>query len=325
MQARGRRAAGRARAVRAGAAVGRARRLPHRGRRGRASRGRAARGAARTPAPRRSTFIWRRASRRASSSPAARSGATTSSGSCSAAIVAAGAAVLRRLRALRRQPLGSRRCNARERAELQTREARAATQQYERITATFPVTQTTTENLRVTVVEFRRIARAQRLRPSAAFAHASRVLERFPQMEIDTHQLERAASPASSAAPNRAPRRAVTQTRRAGRAPPCSSPSRAGSTRRSATTTAASPRRCSASPRRWRAAGYELARTQLPFDITSEGTLTGDIGARRIERGAALHHRADAEAAVTFTARRAAQARTAARSSPRRCSPPAAA
>jgi hypothetical protein len=25
--------------------------------------------------------------------------------------------------------------------------------------------------------------------------------------------------------------------------------------------------------------GYELTRTQLPFDITSEGTLTGDIGA----------------------------------------------
>jgi hypothetical protein len=24
--------------------------------------------------------------------------------------------------------------------------------------------------------------------------------------------------------------------------------------------------------------GYELLRTQLPFDVTSEGTLTGDIG-----------------------------------------------
>ena len=27
--------------------------------------------------------------------------------------------------------------------------------------------------------------------------------------------------------------------------------------------------------------GYQLARTQLPFDVTSEGTLTGDIGAGR--------------------------------------------
>ena len=24
--------------------------------------------------------------------------------------------------------------------------------------------------------------------------------------------------------------------------------------------------------------GYELLRTQLPFDVTSEGTLSGDIG-----------------------------------------------
>ena len=27
--------------------------------------------------------------------------------------------------------------------------------------------------------------------------------------------------------------------------------------------------------------GYQLARTELPFDVTSEGTLTGDIGAGR--------------------------------------------
>ncbi len=40
----------------------------------------------------------------------------------------------------------------------QRREARTATQQYERITASFPVTQTTTDNLKATVVEFTRIA-----------------------------------------------------------------------------------------------------------------------------------------------------------------------
>ena len=27
-------------------------------------------------------------------------------------------------------------------------------------------------------------------------------------------------------------------------------------------------------------AGYQLVRTQLPFDVTSAGTLTGDIGGR---------------------------------------------
>ena len=33
--------------------------------------------------------------------------------------------------------------------------------------------------------------------------------------------------------------------------------------------------------------GYELVRTQLPFDVTSEGTLTGDIGADARETGEA--------------------------------------
>ena len=32
--------------------------------------------------------------------------------------------------------------------------------------------------------------------------------------------------------------------------------------------------------------GYQLARTELPFDITSEGTLTGDIGGRTDSREA---------------------------------------
>src|SRR5439155_1309219 len=77
----------------------------------------------------------------------------------------------------------------------QNREARNAAQQYERITSTFPITDTTTENLKVTVVEFRRIA-AQ--------------VQRFANALVGE--------------------------------------------------------------------GYELVRTQLPFDITSEGVLTGDIG-----------------------------------------------
>ena len=74
--------------------------------------------------------------------------------------------------------------DARERASVQTREARVASGQYERITATFPVTQTTTENLKVTVQEFTRIAERNPL-PEATLAHVSKVLEQFPQMEID--------------------------------------------------------------------------------------------------------------------------------------------
>src|SRR5207247_7940719 len=66
----------------------------------------------------------------------------------------------------------------------QTREARAATQQYERITSTFPVTDTSTENLKVAVVEFRRIAERS-ASPERAFLHVSRVLEQYPQFELE--------------------------------------------------------------------------------------------------------------------------------------------
>ena len=72
----------------------------------------------------------------------------------------------------------------RENAATQALESRTAADQYARITAAFPVTQTSSDNLKATVVEFQRIARLSAT-PEAAFAHVSRVLERFPQFELD--------------------------------------------------------------------------------------------------------------------------------------------
>jgi hypothetical protein len=164
--------------------------------------------------------------------------------------------------------------NARERAELQTREARAATQQYERITATFPVTQTTTENLRVTVVEFRRIAERSAA-PDAGFVHAARVLDRFPQMEVEAISWSvgkpadpRGAKPAPAEARPADQGETSVQFALSGRV---------NATQRN------DYRAITAQVQRFAEAlasgGFELGRTQLPFDITSEGTLTGDIGA----------------------------------------------
>ncbi|HEU4442525.1 MAG TPA: hypothetical protein VFR83_10915 [Burkholderiales bacterium] len=163
--------------------------------------------------------------------------------------------------------------DARERAETQTREARAATQQYERITATFPVTQTSTENLRVAVVEFRRIAERS-ASPDAAFVHAARVLDRFPQMEVEliNWSVGRAAEPRGakpvSTEAKPAQGEASVQFAISGRV---------NATQRN------DYRGITAQVQRFAEAlassGYELERTQLPFDITSEGTLTGDIGA----------------------------------------------
>ena len=158
--------------------------------------------------------------------------------------------------------------------------AQSAAQQYERITSTFPVTQTSTENMKVAVVEFRRIAERSAL-PDTAFAHLSAVLAQFPQMEIDglLWRVGRAgelqgrpgqtltAPAAPGAAKNEASGDSAVFFEVSGQV---------NATQRN------DYRGITAQVQRFAAAlaggGYELARTQLPFDVTSEGTLTGDIG-----------------------------------------------
>jgi hypothetical protein len=168
-------------------------------------------------------------------------------------------------------------------AEEQVVEARRAAEQYQRITASFPVTQTTSENLRVTVDQFTRIA-SQTGSPEAAFAHVSRVLEGFPQFELDRIDfgVERAdpnqrlpgseglppGTPAAPGARGEASGDTVLRLEVSGRVNAMERNDYRGITDQ--------VRRFAAA---LGTAGYQLARTQLPFDVTSEGTLTGDIGA----------------------------------------------
>jgi len=163
--------------------------------------------------------------------------------------------------------------DVRARAAAQRAAAQAAAQQYERITAAFPVTHTTTDNLKATVVEFTRIAERSGS-PEAAFAHVSRVLEKFPQFEIETLDWgvgrpdERREKPPAAGAKPAAGSDAAMRVELAGRIHATQRDDYRGIT---------------ANVQRFAEAlavdGYELVRTQLPFDITSEGTLTGDIGA----------------------------------------------
>jgi len=161
-------------------------------------------------------------------------------------------------------------------AERQAIEARRAADQYRGITATFPVTQTSTENLKATVAEFSRIA-SHTAAPEAAFAHVSRVLDGFPQFELDridfsVGQRDRAAS-APAGTPSAPGAKPDPQGDAAMR---LEISGRVNATERN------DYRGITAQVRRFAGAlgtsGYQLARTQLPFDITSEGTLTGDIG-----------------------------------------------
>jgi hypothetical protein len=69
-------------------------------------------------------------------------------------------------------------------AQAQLAEADAAAARYQRITAAFPVTATSPDNLKATVIEFQRIAQRS-ASPEPAFVHISRVLAKFPQVELD--------------------------------------------------------------------------------------------------------------------------------------------
>jgi hypothetical protein len=155
-------------------------------------------------------------------------------------------------------------------------ETRAAQDEYQRITSAFPVTQTTTDNLRATVVEFTNIAR-QTAPPERALVYLSRVLEDFPLIELDTLQWRVEAQPGRSA---RAPAAAAgAAAADAARAPTelLEISGRVGTMRRS------DYRAITAEVQRFADAlradpAYQVQRTQLPFDVTSEGTLSGDIG-----------------------------------------------
>ncbi len=163
--------------------------------------------------------------------------------------------------------------HTREAAAAQRAQARDAAAQYERITAAFPVTETTADNLKATVVEFRRIAERSAL-PERAFMHVSHVLDEFPQVELDAirwrvgNATPAAGGPATSGAPG--------QARDSKEGVLVEISGRVNTAQRS------DYRGITAQVQRLAAAlagsDYQLVRTQLPFDVTSEGTLTGDIG-----------------------------------------------
>ena len=172
----------------------------------------------------------------------------------------------------------------RDQTSLQLGETRSAEQEYQRVTATFPVTLTTTENLKATVNEFRSIA-ARSAVPGPAFSYISRALEQFPQIELDQLSWRVDRPSASDKAP---PDPSAPIPATAGIAAASGSPQgdfsqlleisgHVNSTQRS------DYRAITAQVQSFADAlqvdrSYEVVRTQLPFDTTSAGTLSGDIG-----------------------------------------------
>ena len=150
--------------------------------------------------------------------------------------------------------------------------AQAAAADYARITSTFPITETSTENLKAAVVEFRRIAE-RTTPPERAFVHVSRVLQRYPQFELDNLRW----SIASPAEQREAAQKGLAPDGQSDAMVLVELSGRVNATQRN------DYRAITAHVQQFAAAlvgeGYELVRTQLPFDVTSEGVLSGDIGA----------------------------------------------
>ncbi|HTQ76778.1 MAG TPA: hypothetical protein VMI15_02035 [Burkholderiales bacterium] len=163
----------------------------------------------------------------------------------------------------------------RDQAATQRREADADSQQYQRITASFPVTQTSSDNLKATVVEFLRIA-AHSASPEPALVYLSQVVDKFPQIELESlrWQVENSARAkaregASAAAAGDAPLKGVLQTLEVS--------GHVNAIKRSDYRAITAEVQSFAQALRTDPA-WRILRTQLPFDVTPEGTLTGDIG-----------------------------------------------
>lgn len=165
-------------------------------------------------------------------------------------------------------------------AAVQKRAAQTATEKYHRITASFPVTQTTTDGLKATVVEFTKVA-AESASPEQALLYLSRVVDKFPQMEIESvgWRVGRAGERAGGVA-SADPAAAKAGTAASGTGDTLQMLEVSGrvnaikrSDYRAITEEVQRFERALGAEPGWRVLGR-----QLPFDVTSEGTLSGDIG-----------------------------------------------
>ena len=169
--------------------------------------------------------------------------------------------------------------DTRSQAQMRQEQTRAVAARYQQITAAFPVTQTSTENLKATVVQFSKIAERSPS-PEESLAQISKALERFPQFELDNVSWR--VSGAATAVTGTRPRAEDSPTR-AEAAPVQETTEVVQISGRVTATRRSDYRAITAQVQRFAAAleampGYRLVRTQLPFDVSPEGTLTGDIG-----------------------------------------------
>ena len=176
------------------------------------------------------------------------------------------------------------------RGQIQSDQARyqAASAEYARVTATFPHTPTSTENLKTTIKQYR-LLQVQTATPAGLFAEISKALAGFPQVEIERIQWRVDKPPAEPGAKGGAAKPAAAAAPAAGGKPAAAvepvyalaviSARVVGARRadlRAITETASQfIAALKANPQ------LEIAGVRMPFATTAQDTLTGDIGSER--------------------------------------------
>ena len=172
-----------------------------------------------------------------------------------------------------------------ESASDRVQEARAA-EEYARLQARFPKTPTSTENLRALVKNYRTLLK-QSASPVSMLVEISQAVTSLPQIEIDRIDWEvggSKAQAASEASKAPAPRPAAANPDPGAPAPVQT----AEISGRLVVPQASDYRAVTVLVQRFTDAlrarpGTEVTRTQLPFDINAEKSISGDIGAARRE------------------------------------------
>jgi hypothetical protein len=160
-----------------------------------------------------------------------------------------------------------------------------ATVEYSRLQARFPKTPTSTENLRAIVRNYRSLL-GQSVSPAGLLVEISQALTPLPQIEIDRLDWEVGGSKATAAEGAKAPPGRPTPTGQA-QAQPTEAPVQVAEiSGRLVIPQASDYRAVTALVAQFTDAlrarpGTSLTRTQLPFDINAEKSLSGDIGAAR--------------------------------------------
>jgi hypothetical protein len=174
--------------------------------------------------------------------------------------------------------------NLRQRIQADQTQFNALSAEYARVTATFPPTPTSTENLKTTIKQYRTLEQ-ETASPAFLFAEISRALAGFPQVEIERIEW-RIGKPAPESGTKAAATKPAAPAAAAGAPAADLGYELATVSARVVGARRADIRSITEMASQFIAAlkkvpRLEIFNANMPFDVTEEDTLKGDIGPER--------------------------------------------